>query len=179
VDIGSWRSNRDCAWIVEDRIVSAEATGRKYLAVTNADRVSYRPVRLVGVLLVLEAVGLASLAAYHVVLRAGGPRAEIVVELWRSFDTLAAGGAFVAAAILAAVAAVGFLFMRRRGWLPAALAQTLGLGTCLALYADLEPVFVYPVMVYCIVMVLYLNSRDVRTVFHPGREPGDDDGGDA
>jgi hypothetical protein len=179
VDIGSWRSNRDCAWIVEDRIVSAEATGRKYLAVTNADRVSYRPVRLVGVLLVLEAVGLASLAAYHVVLRAGGPRAEIVVELWRSFDTLAAGGAFVAAAILAAVAAVGFLFMRRRGWLPAALAQTLGLVTCLALYADLEPVFVYPVMVYCIVMVLYLNSRDVRTVFHPGREPGDDDGGDA
>ena len=179
MDIGSWRSNRDCAWIVEDRIVSAEATGRKYLAVTNADRVSYRPVRLVGVLLVLEEVGLASLAAYHVVLRAGGPRAEIVVELWRSFDTLAAGGAFVAAAILAAVAAVGFLFMRRRGWLPAALAQTLGLGTCLALYADLEPVFVYPVMVYCIVMVLYLNSRDVRTVFHPGHEPGDDDGGNA
>jgi hypothetical protein len=146
------------------------------LAATNTDRVSYRPVRLVGVLLVLEAVGLASLAAYHVYLRASGPRAEIVVELRRSFDTLAAGGA----AILAAVAAVGFLFMRRRGWLPAALAQTLGLGTCLALYADeLTPIFVYPVMVYCIVMVLYLNSRDVRAVFHPGSEPGDLAGGDA
>jgi hypothetical protein len=155
-------------------------TGRKLLAVTNTDRVSYRPVRLVGVLLVLEAVGLASLAAYHVYLRASGPRAEIVVELRRSFDTLAAGGAFVAAAILAAVAAVGFLFMRRKGWLPAALAQTLGLGTCLALYADeLTPIFVYPVMVYCIVMVLYLNSRDVRAVFHPGSEPGDHTGGDA
>jgi hypothetical protein len=48
-----------------------------------------------------------------------------------------------------------------------------------ALYAELEPVFVYPAMVYCIVMVLYLNSRDVRTVFHPGREPRDDTGGDA
>ena len=129
--------------------------------------------------MVLEAVGLASLAAYHVYLRAGGPRVEMVAQLRWSFDTLAADGAFVAAAILAAVAAVGFLFMRRRGWLPAALAQTLGLGTCLALYAELEPVFVYPVMVYCIVMVLYLNSRDVRTVFHPGREPGDDDGGNA
>jgi hypothetical protein len=149
------------------------------LAVTNTDKVSHRPVRLVGVLLVLEAVALASLAAYHVYLRAGGPRAEIVAELRRSLDTLAAGGAFVAAAILAAVAAVGFLFMRRRGWLPAALAQTLGLGTCLALYAELEPVFVYPAMVYCIVMVLYLNSRDVRAVFHPGREPGDGPGGDA
>ena len=159
--------------------MSADATGRKLLAATNADRVSYRPVRLVGVLLVLEAVGLASLAGYHVVLRAGWPRMEIVAELRRSFETLAAGGAFVAAAILAAVAAVGFLFMRRRGWLPAALAQTLGLGTCVALYAELEPIFVYPAMVYCIVMVLYLNSRDVRTVFHPGREPRYDTGGDA
>ena len=148
------------------------------MAVTNTDKVSYRPVRLVGVLLVLEAVALASLAAYHVYLRAGGPRAEIVAELRRSLDTLAAGGAFVAAAILAAVAAVGFLFMRRRGWLPAALAQTLGLGTCVALYAELEPVFVYPAMVYCIVMVLYLNSHDVRAVFHPEREPGDDPGVD-
>jgi hypothetical protein len=149
------------------------------LAATNADRVSYRPVRLVGVLLVFEAVGLASLAAYHVYLQAGWPRMELVAELRRSFETLAAGGAFVAAAILAAVGAMGFLFMRRRGWLPAALAQTLGLGTCVALYADLEPVFVYPVMGYCIVIVLYLNSRDVRTVFHPGREPGDDTGGGA
>lgn len=173
------RSNRDCAWIAEDRIVSADATGRTHLAVTNVDRVSYRPVRLIGMLLVLQAVGLASLAAYHVVLRAGGPRAEIVADLRRSFETLAAGGAFVAAAILAAVAAVGFLLMRRRGWLPAALAQTLGLGTCLALYADEQtPDFVYPVMLYCIVMVLYLNSRDVRTMFHPGREPGEDVGGE-
>ena len=129
--------------------------------------------------MVLEAIGLASLAAYHVYLRAGGPRAELVAELRRSFETLAAGGAFVAAAILAAVAAVGFLFMRRRGWLPAALAQTLGLGTCLALYAELEPIFVYPVMVYCIVMVLYLNSRDVRSVFHPGRESRHGTEGDA
>ncbi len=129
--------------------------------------------------MVLEAVGLVSLAAYHVYLCAGGGRAEIVAELRRSFETLAAGGAFVAAAILAAVAAVGFLFMRRRGWLPAALAQTLGLGTCVALYAELEPVFVYPAMVCCIVMVLYLNSRDVRAVFHPGRKPADDPGGDA
>lgn len=149
------------------------------MAVSNADRISYRPVRLVGVLLIVEAVGLASLAAYHVVLRAGGARVELVVELRRTFETLAAGGAFVAAAILAAVAAVGFLFLRRKGWLLAALAQTLALGTSLVLYAELEPVFVYPVMLYCIVMVLYLNSRDVRAVFHPGREPGEEAGWDA
>lgn len=148
------------------------------MAVSKVNRVSYRPVRLVGVLLVFEAVGLASLAVYHVALRVGGPRAELLTDLRGSFDTLAAGGAFMAAAILAAVAAVGFLFMRRRGWLLAALAQTLGLGTCLALYAELEPVFVYPVMMYCIVIVLYLNSRDVRAVFHPGRELREDAGGD-
>ena len=140
------------------------------MAVTKADRVSYRPVRLVGVLLVLQAVGLASLVVYNGVVRVFGRRIEILVEMRGSFETLVVGGAFVAAAVMAAVAAVGFLFLRRKGWMLAALAQTLSLGACLALYSDLEPLFVYPIMAYCILMILYLNSRDVREVFHPGRE---------
>ena len=141
------------------------------MAVSESDRVSHRPVRLVGVLLILQALGLAGLVVYNGVLRIVGEPVEIVMKLRGPFETLTVGGLFLGAAILAAVAAVGFLFVRRKGWLPAALAQTMSLGTCLTLYSELEPRFVYPVMLYCIVVILYLNSRVVRAVFHPDREP--------
>ena len=136
---------------------------------TEVDRVSYRPVRLVGALLVLQAAGLVGLVAYGGMLRIGWERMGLWSELRSSFETLAVGGIFLAAATVAGVAARCFLFMRRRGWLLAALAQTLALGTCLVLYSELEPRFVYPVMLYCIVMILYLNSRYVRDVFHPAK----------
>ena len=144
---------------------------------TKADRVSYRPVRLVGVLLVLQAVGLSGLVAYYGFLRIDLRRLGSWVELRQSMEVAVVGGVFLPAAILAAVAAVGFLFLRRKGWLLAAIAQTVSLGACLMLYSELQPGFVYPVMLYSIVMVLYLNSRDVRAVFHPGRDPRKELGG--
>lgn len=137
---------------------------------------SYRPVRLVGLLLVLQAVGLAGLVIFNGVVRVFGWRIELLVRMRQPFETFVVGGAFVAAAVMAAVAAAGFLFLRRRGWILAALAQTLCLGASLALYADPEPLFVYPVMAYCILMILYLNSRDVREIFHAGRERRPDEG---
>ena len=140
------------------------------MAANEVDSVSRRPVRLVGVLLILEAVGLVGLIVYNGLVRIVRGRVEIVMEMWGPFETIVVGGLLLVAATLAAVAAVGFLFLRRKGWLLAALAQTLALGTCLTLYSELEPRFVYPVMLYCIVMILYLNSRDVRAVFHRGRE---------
>ncbi len=148
------------------------------MAATEADGVSRRSVRLVGVLLIFQAVGLAGLVVYNGVLRIAGRRVGMMAELRGPFEKVAVGGLFLTAAILAAVAAVGFLFLRRKGWLLAALAQTLALGTCLALYSELEPLFVYPVMLYCIVTILYLNSRDVRAVFHRGRAPEERPGGD-
>ena len=149
------------------------------MAVTEADGFSRRSVRLVGVLLLFEAAGLAGLVIYNGVLRISGRQVGMVAEQRGPFEKFAVGGLFSAAAILAAVAALGFLFLRRKGWLPAALAQTLALGTCLALYAEMEPLFVYPVMMYCIVTILYLNSRDVRAVFHRGHAPEARPGEDA
>jgi hypothetical protein len=64
------------------------------------------------------------------------------------------------------LAGLGFLLLKRRGWLLAAIAQGLSLGVCLWLYAELDPYYVYPIMVYCILMIMYLNSHDVRVVFH-------------
>ncbi len=78
-------------------------------------------------------------------------------------------------AVLALLAALGFLFLFRIGWLLAMIVQSLTLLACLLLYTEWEeilyqePLFVYPVMLYCIVMVLYLNSSDVRAAFQVRR----------
>jgi len=42
---------------------------------------------------------------------------------------------------------------------------------CLWLYSLFQPGYVYPIMAYCILMILYLNSQDVRMVFRPGQSP--------
>lgn len=55
------------------------------------------------------------------------------------------------------------------------IVQALTLLACLLLYAEWEdlvpeePIFIYPIMLYCIVMVLYLNSSDIRAAFHVRR----------
>jgi hypothetical protein len=84
---------------------------------------------------------------------------------------------FIPPAVMTLMSALGFLLLRRRGWLLAAISQGLSLGVCLWLYSQFQPWYVYPIMAYCILMILYLNSQDVRVVFHPRRgavrqEPG-------
>ena len=76
---------------------------------------------------------------------------------------------FIPPAVMTLMSALGFLLLRRRGWLLAAISQGLSLGVCLWLYSQLQPWYVYPIMAYCILMILYLNSQDVRVVFHPRR----------
>ena len=62
---------------------------------------------------------------------------------------------------------MSFLVLRRKGWLLAAIAQGLSLGCLLWLYTLFQPGYVYPIMAYCVLMILYLNSHDVRVVFFP------------
>ncbi|MDP8950396.1 MAG: hypothetical protein M3N00_09200, partial [Actinomycetota bacterium] len=69
------------------------------------------------------------------------------------------------------LSALSFLLLRRKGWILAALGQGLSLAVCLWLYSQLQPWYVYPVMAYCTLMILYLNSHDVRMMFHPRRDP--------
>ena len=134
----------------------------------RVDETSRRPIRVIGLLLVLQAVGLAGIVAY-----------ELSRVDWRRLDLESPSGQLIGAAnsllfappaVLALLAALGFLFLSRRGWLLAAISQGWSLGVCLWLYSESEPVYVYPVMVYCILMILYLNSHDVRVVFHAGHE---------
>jgi hypothetical protein len=70
---------------------------------------------------------------------------------------------FLPPAVLLLLAGLSFLIVRRLGWLLAITAQSLILLACLFAYPDPRPGFTYPIIAYCILLVLYLNSRGVRT----------------
>jgi hypothetical protein len=66
--------------------------------------------------------------------------------------------------------AIAFFFQRRFAWLLAMLCEALILCTCLWVYFFTwswlrESAWLYIVMAPCIVIVLYLNTYDVRTAF--------------
>ena len=124
---------------------------------------------MIGVLLILEVIGLVALGGY-----------EFLQVRWRGIDLeslqhqaveVAVFALFVPSAVLTLLSALSFLFLRRRGWLLAAIAQGLSLAVCLWLYSLFQPGYVYPIMAYCVLMILYLNSQDVRVVFRPRQCP--------
>ena len=159
------------------------------------DKTSSRPIRAVGLLLILQAIGLVGLIAYGLLqvdwqqVRSDSQQQGLVLEIQpdssqqqegEEESVLEAARAIVAAIlflpsiVLAILGALGFLLFSRRGWLLASLAQTLSLGACMELYYNSvweNPAFVYPVMLSCILMILYLNSSEVRVVFHSRRKP--------
>lgn len=142
----------------------------------SEERAYYRPVSIVGLLLVVQALGLAALVLYRL---SGGSGGGLRGLGWsRAVDGVLSGGAeggaapvvalFVPPAVLMLVSGVWFL-LRRRGWVVASVSQGLCLGACLLLYSGSAPVFIYPVMAYSVLTIMYLNSRDVRTIMHAPR----------
>ena len=132
------------------------------------EKTSYRPVRTIGLLLILEVAGLLALGLY-----------EFTRVDWRGIDPtqvppqavreVAAFALFAPPTLLTLLSGLSFLLLRRRGWLIAAIAQGLILAVCLWLYTLFQPGYVYPIMAYSILMILYLNSHDVRVVFRAER----------
>ena len=120
-------------------------------------------------LLILEVIGLVLLGGY-----------EFLQVDWRDINLrtlqpqaveLAVFALFIPSAVLTLLSALSFLFLYRRGWLLAAIAQGLSLAVCLWLYSWFQPGYVYPIMAYCVLIILYLNSQDVRMVFRTGQSP--------
>ena len=138
--------------------------------------VSYRPIRVVGVLLILQLLGLAGLGAYEFT-QIDLQRVRLDATPSRQVIEVLAFALFVPSAVLTLLSALSFLLLRRKGWVLAAIGQGLSVAICLWLYTELQPWYVYPVMAYCTLMILYLNSRDVRTRFHPRREGPEPGGG--
>ena len=143
-------------------------------------RKSSWPVRANSLLLVLQTTGLGGISAYSIyqidwqqVQQQAETDGTLSPELTTAIEhTAVTVFTLGPPAVLALLAALGFLFLFRIGWLLAMTVQVLTLLACLLLYSDWrpvsdwDPVFIYPVMLYCIVMVLYLNSSDVRAAFH-------------
>lgn len=137
------------------------------------------PVRANGLLLVLQAAGLVGISvqgfsrldwrrlAEDASGTAGPP--ELVDAAEHAVITVLVFGPPV---VLAVLAALGFLFMLRAGWLLAMVAQGLSLLACLLLYSAWAPGFIYPVMLYSALMVLYLNSSAVRAAFNVRQRTG-------
>ena len=146
-------------------------------------RISYRQVRVVGALLILQGVGLIGLGVYFfgrvdwsralVTSGQGQIDVQIIDEPSSNLIEQAALFAifFLPSAVLLLLAGLSFLVVRRRGWLLATTAQSLILLVCLFAYPDPRPGFAYPFIAYCILMVLYLNSRSVRAAFHSKEKP--------
>jgi len=127
------------------------------------NKATYRTVKVIGVLLILEVIGLVVIGVF-----------EFSQIHWRGLELesqhheaaeVAVYTLFVPSGILTLMSGLSFLVMRRRGWLLAAIAQGLSLAVSLWLYSWFQPGYVYPIIVYCILMILYLNSHDVRVVF--------------
>ena len=141
-------------------------------------QISYLPVRLVGALLLLQLVGLVSIGIYLFssidwdrILALTNEQAQTLPgPLEKQLEqAILFAIFFVPPAVLLLVAGLSFMLLRRRGWLLASVAQSVILLACLFSYPDPRPGFAYPIIAYCILMVLYLNSRSVRAVFHSKR----------
>jgi hypothetical protein len=136
---------------------------------------SYRPIRAVGLLLILQVICLVGLGAYEFV-QVDWQRVRLEVPPQQVIEVLALV-LFAPSAVLTLLSSLSFLLLRRKGWILAAIGQGLSLAVCLWLYSQLQPWYVYPIMAYCALLILYLNSHDVRTVFHPRRDPAKPGGG--
>ncbi len=138
----------------------------------------YRQTRVLGVLLILQVVALVGIGVYLFssidwdrllaliddrVQTLPGPL-ENQLEQAILFVIF-----FLPPAVLLLLAGLSFVFLRRRGWLLASVAQGVVLLACLFFYPDPRPGYTYPIIAYCILMVLYLNSQGVRAVFHSRR----------
>jgi hypothetical protein len=134
------------------------------------DDVTSRPIKVIGLLLILQVIGLIGLGAYAFV-QVEWQRIQLDATPPPQAIEVLACVLFAPSAVLTLLSALSFLLLRRKGWILAALGQGLSLAVCLWLYSQLQPWYVYPIMAYCTLMILYLNSHDVRTMFHPRREP--------
>ena len=146
-------------------------------------RISYRQVRVVGALLVLQGVALIGLGVYffsrvdwdRVLVSSGQGEIDIQTIDEPSLELLEQATLFaiffLPSAVLLLLAGLSFLVFRRWGWLLASTAQSLILLVCLFAYTDPRPGFTYPFIAYSILMVLYLNSRSVRAAFHSKEKP--------
>ena len=142
----------------------------------------YRQARLLGVLLILQFVAMVSIGAWlfssiewNQVLEVTREQGQVHAKtidgpLLKHLERAVLFAVyFLAPVVLLLLAGLGFVLLRRRGWMLASVAQALTMLACLFFYGASRPWFAYPIIAYCIFMILLLNSRSVRAVVHRKR----------
>jgi hypothetical protein len=130
---------------------------------TNGKRRTW-PVTILGLLLVIQGIAFAFLAIYHLTLI----DISILIaplNLFEEFPYNLKWLALLGLSLLGMVAGIGFLRMWSIAWMLAIAFQGFSLALSLILYFDDKPIYVYPVMAYCIFMVIYLHYSEVMSTF--------------
>jgi len=135
-----------------------------------------QPVTMAGLLLLTQAMGLLAVGPILTTLYGQADASAPVFELLsvgRSFSLSHGVGTsilFMPLSLPALVAGIGLLRLRPSAWTLAMLTQGLSLTMALVIYSRDKPIYIYPLMIYTIVAVLYLNYNDVQVAFRP--KPG-------
>ncbi len=124
-------------------------------------------IRVISVLLMLQALGLLGLGLYQ------GAQIEVPQAEGSPFfsfpllELFLLSGLFVAVGLFAALNAISFYRLQRGAWLRAMIVQGVLLLVCLGLYVGGRRASdIYAIMLYCIIMVLYMNSEEIRLAFY-------------
>jgi len=142
----------------------------------------YRQARLLGVLLLLQVVAIVGIGVllfasidWSTVVNLSDQPGQVKLHT-EDKETLKQFGRaivfavyFLGPVILLLLAGLGFVLLRRRGWMLASVAEALIMLACLFFYGASRPSFAYPIIAYSILMILLLNSRSVRAVVHRRR----------
>jgi hypothetical protein len=81
------------------------------------------------------------------------------------FDELWLPALFILFSLLSVMAALGLLRLRPLAWDVAMLVEGAALLLAIALYIGARPIYVFPIMLVCIIVVLNLNQPELRRAF--------------
>ncbi len=142
----------------------------------------YRQARLLGVLLLLQVAAMVGLGVWlyaiidwDAVINLSNKPGQILLDTndketeKQLVRAIVFTIYFFVPVILLLLSGLGFVLLRRRGWMLASVAQALTMLACLFFYGTSRPWYAYPIIAYSIFMILLLNSRSVRAVVHRRR----------
>lgn len=135
------------------------------------------PIRIIGLLLFIQALLLTGVTwRFAQAVDWEAEFNDIILSI-PALDIVMWGATLAPVILFLLLTAVAFLLYRRFAWLVAMTLQGLILLRCLILYFGTEShlresAWVHLIMAYAIILVLYLNTSDIRLAFTTGNHNG-------